>query len=85
MTQTITNNTIKNIDFDDKNHFKIIYDDFQSNIDECSYNAHEKNFFRHFIKLYDEQQFNQFIIDYFYILNSFIHINNNYFNFFSSN
>jgi hypothetical protein len=69
MTTQITNETIKKIDIDDID-FSIIYDDFKTifhNIDE-NYNEYENDFVYHFIKLYDAQQFHQFIIDYYYIL-----------------
>jgi len=66
---TITNDTIKKIDqLNDVHLYQYEHETFLQNIDEHEYNEHEKKLFHHFIKLYDEKQFYQFVIDFFYIL-----------------
>ena len=66
---TITNDTIKKIDhLNDVHLYQYEHETFLQNIHEHEYNEHEKKLFHHFIKLYDEKQFYQFVIDFLYIL-----------------
>jgi hypothetical protein len=59
------------IDFYHKNIFDDMYKQYKIKIDQIAYNEHEKNFFHHFINLFDEKQFNKIVIDFLYIMNQF--------------
>jgi hypothetical protein len=65
------NFNINDVDFYHKNIFDDMYNQYKLNIDKIEYNEHEKNFFHHFINLFDKKQFNKIVIDFLYIMNQF--------------
>jgi len=66
---TITNDTIKKIDqLNDVHLYQYEHETFLQNIHEHEYNECQKKLFHHYIKLLNEKQFYQFVIDFLYIL-----------------